>query len=63
VKVTKGEDNIGTYHNTERSYRKYCKVRCEHLMTDHPPWSLVDVYAATIPTYRHQRQLHVHCSR
>jgi hypothetical protein len=28
-------------------------------MTDHPLWELVDVYAATIPTYRHEPQLHV----
>jgi len=23
-----------------------------HLMTDHPLWGVVDVYAATIPTHR-----------
>ena len=28
-------------------------------MTDHPHWGLIDVYAATIPTYRHAPQLHV----
>ena len=60
VKVTKGADKIGTYHKTEQSYRKFCTACGGHLMTDHPPWSLVDVYAATIPTYRHQPQLHVH---
>jgi hypothetical protein len=60
VKVTKGEAEIGTYHKTERSYRKFCKVCGGHLMTDHPQWSLVDVYAATIPTHRHQPQVHVH---
>jgi hypothetical protein len=60
VKVTKGADKIGTFHKTEQSYRKFCTVCGGHLMTDHPPWSLVDVYAATIPSYRHQPQLHVH---
>jgi hypothetical protein len=30
-----------------------------HLVTDHPLWGLVDVYAATIPTYRHEAKLHV----
>ncbi len=29
------------------------------LLTDHPPFGLVDVYAATIPTCRHQPTLHV----
>ena len=60
VKVTKGADNIGTYHKTEQSYRKFCKTCGGHLMTEHPPWSLIDVYAATIPSYQHQPQLHVH---
>ena len=30
-----------------------------HLLTDHPGWGLVDVYAATIPDYRHEPALHV----
>src|SRR5207253_11004746 len=60
VKITKGEDNIGVYHKTEKSYRKFCTTCGGHLLTDHPPFGLVYVYAATIPTYRHERQLHVH---
>src|SRR5262245_37676090 len=60
VKFTKGENNVGVYHKTEHSYRKFCKLCGGHLLTDHPPWNLVDVYAATIPAYRHQPQLHVH---
>ena len=28
-------------------------------MTDHPMWNLIDVYAATIPTYRHEPRVHV----
>ena len=50
VKITKGDGNIGVYHKTERSYRKFCKVCGGHLLTDHPLWGLVDVYAATIPS-------------
>ena len=60
VKVTSGADKIGTYHKTELSYRKFCTVCGGHLMTEHPPWSLVDVYAATIPTYKHEPKVHVH---
>ena len=60
VKVTKGADKIGTYHKTERSYRKFCTACGGHLMTDHPGWSLIDVYAATIPNYQFKPQLHVH---
>jgi hypothetical protein len=60
VKVTKGADNIATYHKTEQSYRKFCRICGGHLMTEHPPWNLIDVYAATIPTYKHAPALHVH---
>jgi len=59
VKITKGEDSIGVYHKTEKSYRKFCKTCGGHLLTDHPLWGVVDVYAATIPTHRHAPKLHV----
>jgi hypothetical protein len=60
VKITKGEGSVGVYHKTENSYRKFCKVCGGHLLSDHPAFGLVDVYAATIPTYRHEPKLHVH---
>jgi hypothetical protein len=60
VEVTTGAEKIGTYHKTEQSYRKFCTVCGGHIMTEHPPWSLIDVYAPTIPTYKHEPQLHVH---
>ena len=59
VKVTQGEGNIGVYHKTENSYRKFCKVCGGHLLTEHPIWELTDVYAATIPAYRHEPKVHV----
>jgi len=59
VKITKGDGHVGVYNKTERSYRKFCKVCGGHLLTEHPKWGLVDVYAATIPTYRHDPKLHV----
>ena len=37
---------------TEMSDRQFCKRCGGHLMTDHPPLGLVDVYAATIPTLK-----------
>jgi hypothetical protein len=43
VKVTKGEQHIGTYHKTEVSYRQFCQLCGGHLMTRHPPLSLIDV--------------------
>ena len=59
VKITRGEAEVAVYHKTERSYRKFCRKCGGHLFTDHPHWGLVDVYAATIPAFRHEPALHV----
>ena len=59
VKVTKGKDNIITYNKTPVSYRKTCKLCGGHIMTDHPPLKLVDVYAAIIPDLKFQPGVHV----
>jgi hypothetical protein len=59
VKVTKGQDQIGSYHKTENSERKWCKRCGGHLYTEHPEWKLVDVYAATIPGLPFTPALHV----
>ncbi len=59
VKVTKGADKIGTYNATEVSYRKFCTDCGGHLMTDHPPLGVIDVFSATIPTLDFQPGLHV----
>jgi len=59
VKITKGADSIGVYHKTEKSYRKFCKTCGGHLLTDHPLWGVIDVYAATIPSFHHEPKLHV----
>ena len=59
VKVTKGEDQIGEYHKTEQSYHQWCKACGGHLLTNHPKWGLVDVYAATIPDFPFAAGVHV----
>ncbi|MBL6751369.1 MAG: GFA family protein [Nevskia sp.] len=60
VKITKGADNIGTYHKTENSYRKWCKTCGGHIFTDHPGMGLIDVYAAVIPGLPFKPGVHVH---
>ncbi len=49
VEVTRGAENVATFHKTEVSYRQYCRLCGGHLMTAHPPLDLIDVYAATLP--------------
>lgn len=59
LKVTRGQDQVGTYNKTPTSYRKWCKQCGGHLFTDHPPMGLVDVYAAMIPSLKFQPAVHV----
>jgi hypothetical protein len=60
IRITKGTDNIDTYHKTPNSRRKWCKTCGGHLMTEHPQWNLMDVYAATIPGFAFKPGVHVH---
>jgi hypothetical protein len=62
VKVTKGAEFLGRFMKTKTSDRQYCKKCGGHLMTDHPPLGLVDVYAATIPTLEFSPGVHVNYS-
>ena len=59
VRITKGEGNVATFTKTPLSERKFCKHCGGHLMTNHPPIGLVDVFAATIPTLAFAPGVHV----
>jgi hypothetical protein len=59
VRITRGADNIGTYHKTEQSHRKWCKTCGGHIMTEHPGLGLTDVYAAVIRDLPFKPGLHV----
>lgn len=59
VKVTRGKELIGSYSKTEHSVRQWCKACGGHLMTEHPGFGLIDVYAAVIPEFPFQPMLHV----
>ncbi len=59
VEITQGEDQIAEYNANERTYRQWCKVCGGHLMARHPQWGLIDVYAATIPSFSFEPSLHV----
>ncbi len=59
VKITKGAESIGSFHKTANSVRKWCKVCGGHLLTEHPQWNLIDVYAAIIPDIPFTPGVHV----
>ena len=60
VRITQGAENIGTYNKNPRSYRKWCTSCGGHVFTEHPEWSLTDVYAAVIPELQFKAGVHVH---
>lgn len=59
IKITQGEDNIGTYNKTEKSFRKWCKTCGGHIFTVHPTMGVIDVYAATIKDFTFKPGVHV----
>src|ERR1700753_4001852 len=59
VRITAGSQHVATFAKTKMSQRKYCAKCGGHLMTDHPPLGLVDVFAATIPTLSFAPGVHV----
>ena len=59
MRVTQGAQHVATYAKTELSERKYCSKCGGHLMTNHPPLGLVDVFTATLPTLKFEPAVHV----
>jgi hypothetical protein len=59
VKLLKGAEYLGHAMKTPASDRQFCQRCGGHLMTDHPPLGLVDVYAATLPGLTFSPELHV----
>ena len=59
VKVTSGAEHIATFAKTEMSERQWCSKCGGHIMANHPPLAMVDVFAATIPTLQFTPAVHV----
>jgi hypothetical protein len=60
VTLEQGAQELASYAHTERSTRKWCKRCGGHVLTEHPGFGLIDVYASTIPGMAFQPALHVH---
>ena len=59
VTVTRGAHHLGSFARSERSIRKWCKECGGHVLTEHPGWGLVDVYAAVLDGFPFDPMLHV----
>lgn len=63
VAITKGDEEVAAFQKTETSIRKWCKRCGGHLLTEHPTWGVVDVYAAVIPELNFEAFVHVNYER
>ncbi len=59
VKITKGAEHVAHFMKTALSDRQFCAKCGGHLMTDHPPLGLIDIYAAIIPDLEFRPGVHV----
>ncbi len=59
MRVRAGADQLATFQKTPLSQRQYCKKCGGHIMANHPPLGLVDVFAATLPTLSFRVGIHV----
>jgi hypothetical protein len=50
VRITAGAEHVAIFQKTALSQLQYCAKCGGHLMCNHPPLGLADVFAATIPT-------------
>lgn len=63
VRVTEGAEHVGVFQKTPVSQRQFCKKCGGHLMNNHPPLGLVDVYAATVPGVKFTPGVHVNYAK
>lgn len=59
VRVIDGESFVATYAGSPLSERKYCSKCGGHLMTNHPPLGMIDVFTATLPDLEFRPGVHV----
>jgi hypothetical protein len=60
VEITKGSDNIGSFHRTDRNIRKWCNTCGGHVLVDLPKWDFVELFSASIPMLLFEPTLHIH---
>ena len=59
VRIMSGAEHVATFQKTALSQRQYCSKCGGHLLNNHPPLGLVDVFAATIPTLAFAPSVHI----
>jgi hypothetical protein len=62
VRITSGAENVAMFQKSKTSQRQYCTKCGGHLMTAHPTFGLVDIFAATMPELDFAPAVHVNYS-
>ena len=59
VRVTQGEEFLGSYESSDFSDRRFCTKCGGHVMADHVSIGLVDISPAIIPTFAFHPTVHL----
>ncbi|HKS17859.1 MAG TPA: GFA family protein [Bradyrhizobium sp.] len=59
VRIASGGEHLAMFQKTELSQRQYCRRCGGHVMTNHPTFGLIDVFAATLPSLKFTPGVHV----
>ena len=59
VRIKAGAEHVAMFQKTKLSQRQYCAKCGGHLMTNHPPLKMIDVFTATIPFLKFVPGVHV----
>jgi hypothetical protein len=59
VKISGSADDVGLFKKVDNSQRQFCRRCGGHLMTAHPQWDLVDVYAAILSDLPFEPTVHL----
>jgi hypothetical protein len=59
VQIVAGREHLARVRRTEKSDRQFCRQCGGHVMTLHPGFGLVDVFAAVIPGLEFKPAVHV----
>jgi hypothetical protein len=59
VKVTKGEEFLGSFKSSDFSNRRYCTQCGGHVVVDHPSIGMRDIAPATLPSLTFKPAVHL----
>jgi hypothetical protein len=51
VEITRGADQLATYSKTPCHLCWFCKRCGGHMLAEHAHWDLIDVFAASVPSF------------